>query len=43
MRDSTESTKRPWRAPELRDLGSVTELTQAAPSGDGSDAGTYAS
>jgi hypothetical protein len=25
-----DSTTRPWRAPELRDLGSMAELTQAA-------------
>ena len=37
------STKRPYRAPELRKLGSVSELTHQVPYGTGGDFDGYAS
>jgi hypothetical protein len=35
------STKRPYRAPELRELGPVAELTYAAGEGSNFDGGGY--
>ena len=40
--DRAGSSRRPYRAPELRELGAVAELTQGGgPPYDGSDSPTY--